>query len=61
MTNQMNVVNILPRLSTAEYALRKEEVGNALYDIMKRIPLHLMPGYRYRALLVKMHTKKGEH
>lgn len=38
MTNQMNVVNILPRLSTAEYALRKEEVGNALYDIMKRYP-----------------------
>lgn len=32
----MNVVNVLPKFSAAEYALRKEEVGNSLYDIIKK-------------------------
>ena len=36
MADEMKVVNIIPKLSTAEYALRKEEVGNALYDIIKK-------------------------
>ena len=36
----MVVTEVSPRISAAEYSLRKEEVGTAIYDIVKKyIPL----------------------